>query len=60
MTGVTLTFVLLEPKKEVTKLSTRPQDAESTQGKIGHHNCDQKLNQEVTKTVPSARLCTKI
>ena len=36
----TLTIVLLEQRKKegVTKLTTRPQIAESTQGKVGHHN----------------------
>ena len=33
-----LTNVLLEPQQEVTKLNTRPQDGESTRGKISHHN----------------------
>ena len=41
----------------VTKLNTQPQDAESTQGKVGHHNVTRKKKKEVSGVVHSARFC---
>ena len=40
----------------VTKLNTQPQDAGSTQGKVGHHNVT-RWKKEVSGVVHSARSC---
>ena len=43
--------------KAVTKLNTQPQDAESTQGKVGYHSVTRRKKEEVSGVVRSARLC---
>ena len=43
--------------KAVTKLNTQPQDAESTQKRVGHHNVTGKKKKKVSRVVRSARLC---